>query len=346
MFKDINWPDCSQLRTEKDVVIIDVRSPGEYEQASIPGSINIPLFDNEERAEIGTLYTQVGVEAAKERGLEIVSAKLPAFVKQFAGIPQEKVVYCWRGGMRSRTTATVLSLMGIYTRRLAGGYRAYRQWVVEQLETMDFHPRSIVLQGHTGTGKTDILLRLKQDGYPVLDLEGMAGHRGSIFGGIGTRSNNQKTFDALLLQDLIAYKDSPYVLFEAESKRIGKIVVPDLLYAKRNTGSRIVIDLPIEARVGQILKDYRPWENAEACLRAFQQIRSRIHTPIAAEIDGCLKTERYAPAVEMLLQYYYDPLYAHSSNLYEGEESDSVTIQADSVDQAYMSVKALLSAER
>lgn len=346
MFKDINWPDCSALRAEKDIAIIDVRSPGEYEQASIPGSINIPLFDNEERAEIGTLYTQVGVDAAKERGLEIVSAKLPAFVKQFAQIPQDKVVYCWRGGMRSRTTATVLSLMGIYTRRLDGGYRAYRQWVVGQLETMNFRPRSIVLQGHTGTGKTEILLRLKQDGFPVIDLEGMAGHRGSIFGGIGTRPNNQKNFDSLLLQDLIAYKDSPYVMFEAESKRIGKITVPDLLYAKRDAGSRMVIELPVEARVQQIMKDYRPWEHAEACLRAFQQIRSRIHTPIAAEIDGCLRTERYAPAVEMLLKHYYDPLYAHSSNLYEGEESNSVTIQAVSVDQAYASVKAMLLEER
>ncbi|MFD2333423.1 tRNA 2-selenouridine(34) synthase MnmH [Cohnella sp. GCM10020058] len=339
MFTDIPWNELSEKRLHKPVTLIDVRSPGEFGKATIPGSINIPLFNDEERAEVGTIYTQVGSDAAKERGLELVSAKLPAFIKQFSAIPGDKVVFCWRGGMRSKTTATVLSLMGIYSQRLAGGYRAYRQWVTGQLETLVFPPTPIVLQGSTGSGKTEILTRLKQEGRPVIDLEGMAGHRGSIFGGIGLKPNNQKTFDALLLDALIAYRDEPFVLFEAESKRIGKIVVPDVLYGSRSRGYQITLELPVEVRAAQILRDYEPSKHEQACIVAFSRIRERIHTPIAAEIDGCLRSGRYAPAVELLLKYYYDPLYAHSSASALEPGVRHVTVQADSAEAAYAATK-------
>src|SRR5690606_11198772 len=131
----------------------------------------------------------------------------------FAEIPGKKAVFCWRGGMRSKTTATVLSLMDIHAYRIAGGYRAYRQWVVQQLEELTL-PEAIVIHGNTGSGKTALLRRLKEKGYPVLDLEGMAGHRGSIFGQIGLRAHNQKTFDSLLVDELLRYRESPYVLLE------------------------------------------------------------------------------------------------------------------------------------
>ncbi|MFC3800651.1 tRNA 2-selenouridine(34) synthase MnmH [Cohnella sp. GCM10012308] len=339
MFTDISWNELAEKRLHKPVTLIDVRSPGEFGKATIIGSINIPLFNDEERAEVGTIYTQVGTDAAKERGLELVSAKLPAFIKQFSAIPGDKVVFCWRGGMRSKTTATVLSLMGIYSQRLAGGYRAYRQWVTGQLETLVFPPTPIVLQGSTGSGKTEILKRLKQEGRPVIDLEGMAGHRGSIFGGIGLRPNNQKTFESLLLDALIAYRDEPFVFFEAESKRIGKIVVPDVLYGSRSRGYQITLELPVEVRAAQILRDYEPWKHEQACIVAFSGIRERIHTPIAAEIDGCLRSGRYAPAVELLLTYYYDPLYAHSSASALEPGVRNVTVQADSAEAAYAATK-------
>lgn len=343
MFTDIAWNELSDKRLHKPVTLIDVRSPGEFANATIPGSINIPLFNDEERAEVGTIYTQVGTEAAKERGLELVSAKLPAFIKQFAAIPGDKVVFCWRGGMRSKTTATVLSLMGIYSQRLSGGYRAYRQWVTEQLDTFVFLPTPIVLQGSTGSGKTEMLLRLKSEGRPVIDLEGMAGHRGSIFGGIGLRPNNQKTFDSLLLDALIAYRDEPYVLFEAESKRVGKIVVPDVLYGARSRGYQITIELPVEVRAAQILRAYEPWKHEQACIASFSRIRERIHTPIAAEIDGCLRTGRYEPAVELLLRHYYDPLYSHSTAAAFDSDIRNLTVSADSIESAYAEVKRAIA---
>ncbi|WP_276352340.1 tRNA 2-selenouridine(34) synthase MnmH [Cohnella caldifontis] len=319
MFQDIGIEELADKRRQGDIALIDVRSPSEYRESTIPGSVNIPLFDDGERAEIGTLYTQVGIPAAKERGLEIVSAKLPAFIRRFAEIPGRKAVFCWRGGMRSKTSATVLSLMDIHVYRLSGGYRAYRKWVVETLESYEIRQPLYVLHGNTGTGKTEVLQALKRKGYPVIDLEDLAGHRGSIFGHIGRKSRNQKTFDSLLLDELIRYERSPYLIIEAESSRIGKVVMPEFLFRKKETGRHLWLEMPTEDRVRNILNDYRPSEYPQECLAAFRRIKQRIHTPIAAEIEGCLLTERYDKAVAMLLEYYYDPKYAHSS---EGQEPD------------------------
>lgn len=339
MFQDISIEELAEQRG-KGLVLIDVRSPSEYAESTIPGSLNIPFFDDQEREEIGTLYKQVSVDAAQERGLEIISAKLPGFIKQFAAVPGKKAVFCWRGGMRSRTTATLLSLMNIHSYRLTGGYRAYRQWVVAMLESMSYEPPAYVIHGHTGNGKTALLRLLKERGYPVIDLERLAGHRGSVFGEIGLRAHNQKTFDALLLDELIETANAPYVLMEAESKRIGKVVIPELVMAKKEQGTHIRIELPIEARVQNILKDYEPWKHPESCLKAFDKIASRIHRPVAVEIGECLKNGGYDRAVELLLLYYYDPRYAYTEEQYEGAEF--ITVQAQSVDDAAAAVERLL----
>lgn len=339
MFQDIEVEELLALRDQKDMTIIDVRSESEYADSTIPGSLNIPLFDDAERAEVGTIYKQISVQAAKDRGLELVSAKLPAFIKSFEQIKGPKAVFCWRGGMRSKTTATVLSLMGIRAYRLTGGFRAYRKWVVQTLSHIDFPPRAIVLLGHTGTGKTAILNELKQDGYPVLDFEGMAGHRGSIFGQVGLQANNQKTFESLLLSDLLKLQQAPYVLMEGESKRIGKAVLPDSMIDKKEAGTQLFIQLPIEERVRHIVEEYKPEQHKEELIRAFGQIRKRIHTPIAADIMKHLTEDRFGDAVKLLLEHYYDPRYEHAMSQYEGER---VWIEASTVAEAARKVKEYL----
>ncbi|OXS57302.1 tRNA 2-selenouridine(34) synthase MnmH [Cohnella sp. CIP 111063] len=341
MLQDITLEELRALQQKQQLAFIDVRSPSEYELATIPGSLNIPLFNDAERAEIGTIYKQTSVQAAKERGLEIVSAKLPAFIKEFAGIGPKKVVFCWRGGMRSKTTATLLSLMGIQAFRLIGGYREYRRWVVETINTMDFPPRAYVIHGNTGTGKTALLRRLQEEDYPVLDLEAMAGHRGSIFGHIGLKSHNQKTFDAHLLEEMLRYRQSPYVLFEAESKRIGKIMLPDSLIRKKEEGVPIWIDMPVHARVEQILQDYRPAEYKEQYVQAFRQIKSRIHTPVAAEIEALLLADRFAEAVELLLLHYYDPRYAYTAEQY-GDDA-GIRFSVRNADEALQAIRSYIS---
>ncbi|MGF7047260.1 tRNA 2-selenouridine synthase [Paenibacillus sp. DS2015] len=341
MFQDITLEELRALKNRKQMTVIDVRSPSEFQDSTLPDSLNIPFFDDQERAEVGTLYKQVSVHAAKERGLEIVSAKLPTFIKEFGAIEGDKAVFCWRGGMRSRTTATVLSLMDIHAYRLIGGYKAYRKWVLESLDTYDFKPKSYVIHGYTGTGKTNLLHRLKNLGHPILDLEGLAGHRGSIFGQIGLHANNQKTFDALLLEELIALEPSPYVLFEAESKRIGKIVMPQFLAHQKEIGTQIWIELPMESRVQQILEDYKPEQFKEQYITAFHNIKSRIHIPIAAEIEQNLQADMFGEAVALLLEYYYDPKYEHSSNQYE--DIEKIIISVNNLDEAEAAVLSYLN---
>jgi tRNA 2-selenouridine synthase len=331
LFQDITLEELMDLKQKKELITIDVRSPSEFKDASIPGSVNIPLFNDEERAEIGTLYKQVNVQAAMDRGLEIVSAKLPAFINTFREIREQKAVFCWRGGMRSKTSATVLSLMGIRVYRLMGGVRAYRKWVLDAIGQMELPEKAYVLNGNTGSGKTDILRRLKEQGYPVLDLEGMANHRGSIFGQIGLEANNQKTFDSLLVQDVRKYKDSPYMLLEAESKRVGKVVLPEVINHYKETGTQLVINLPMVERVKCIMQEYRPDEHKEECLQAFTGIKKRIHTPIAQEIEAHLIADRFEEAVQLLLEHYYDPRYEHATHQYN---PDQVWIEAQTIDEA------------
>lgn len=342
MFRDISVNELQSLQQNTNHTLIDVRSPSEFQEATIPGSINIPIFSDEERSEVGTIYKQIGKEAAEEKGLEVFSKKLPAFVEAFRNIPTEKTVFCWRGGMRSKTAATVVDLMGIPIQRLTGGIRAYREGVVETLERMEFRPAVYVLDGFTGTGKTILLQQLKKQGYPVIDLEKMAGHRGSIFGQIGLKPNNQRSFDALLLEKLQQYEQEPFVFVEGESKRIGKVLIPDVLFDKKQSGFHFIIDLPMEVRVQTILEDYQPWKRPDEFEEAFHIIKKHIHTPVHKQILTALTEKNYAIAVELLLKYYYDPRYSHANRIVTEDQQQS--IQAISVEDALEQITRTIDA--
>ena len=257
-----------ELQTIKNSLIIDIRSPIEFKDGSIPEAINIPLFTDEEREVIGTIYKQEGPAAAKWRAMEFVSPKIPSLLQQIkAAISdgEKLVVHCWRGGMRSKAVVTFLEFAGIYAMRLEGGYKAYRQYILKQIPSM-FPEKAIVLHGLTGVGKTVVLKQLSSLGYPMLDLEEMAAHRGSIFGTIGLgEGNNQKIFDSLLYKGLKEIQGSAYFVMEAESKRIGKAVQPEELMEKKMKGINIYIHTPIEQRVKQLVNEYvlpyqaEPW---------------------------------------------------------------------------------------
>lgn len=336
LFHEISLSNLLTLQQKENHTIIDVRSPQEFQDASIPGSINIPVFDNAERAEIGTIYKQVGAKEASEKGLEIFSKKLPTFIAQFKDLKQPFTVYCWRGGMRSKTAATVLDLMGYRVNRLTGGIRTYRQWVVHELENYDLKSKLIVLNGCTGSGKTAILNRLATEHYPVINLEEMAGHRGSIFGQIGLTPTNQTRFDSLLLTELLRFQDAPYIFIEGESRRIGKVSMPQFLFDAKENGLHFMINLPIEVRVQNILDEYKPWEYPQFFIEAFLRIKKRIHTPIAKQIEEDLKNGHYPSVIKLLLEYYYDPKYRHSGS--EILEQQKITIDALDVDDAFQKV--------
>src|SRR5699024_8479170 len=168
----------------------------------------------------------------------------------------------------------------------------------------------------TGTGKTKLLHQLANKGYPVLDLEGMAGHRGSIFGHIGAEPNIQKEFESQLVQVMHKFREAPFVLMEGESKRIGKVTIPEFLFDKKEQSTQLFIDLPMEQRVRNILDDYEPWNQPEKFIEAFNRIKKRIHTPIAKQIDEDLRKENYHQAIRLQLEYYYDTRYEHMAEKY------------------------------
>ncbi len=248
------------LNNEKNFIPVDVRSPEEFKEGTIPGAINIPLFGDTEREEIGTIYKQVGQEQAKWRAMEIVSPTLPALLTQIRGLRKDgsiPVLFCWRGGMRSKAVAAFAEFAGIGIYRIEGGYRAYRQFILESIPSL-IPDHTVVLHGMTGVGKTDILAKLQKQGYPVLDLEGIAAHKGSIFGAMGPtdESNNQKTFDSLLFSRLLELKGSPFIMVEAESKRIGKVTQPEELLIKKIGGVHFYLEASLETRVERINSEY------------------------------------------------------------------------------------------
>jgi len=319
---------------------IDVRSPSEYKEATIPGSINIPIFSDEERAEIGTLYKQVGNKVAMDKGLEILSKKLPSYIKEFEQVPGEKVIFCWRGGMRSKATSTLLDLMKIEATRLIGGYKAYREWMIAELQQLKIKSLCITLNGLTGSGKTEILKTLASEGYPTLNLEEMAGHRGSIFGEIGLKPNSQKMFDSFLVEKLQCLNEKEFFLMEAESKRIGKIVLPDIIMQLKYDSPLLFLEVPLHERINHIMKEYSPALHQNEILRAFDYIKRRIHSPISKKIEEYLYQARFYEALELLLEYYYDPMYRNKLAEYKNKP---IVIQAETIQEAKLKIQEAIA---
>lgn len=184
-----------------------------------------------------------------------------------------------------------------------------------------------------------MLRKLADEGYPVLDLEEMAGHRGSIFGQTGLEANNQKTFEALFVEGILQWKDAPFVLVEAESKRIGKVVLPDFLVTAKEAGQQIILRMPIKQRVRHIIEEYKPDLHKEEYISAFRRIKSRIHTPIARQIEQDLLADRFEEAVELLLEYYYDPRYLHAEQNYALEP---IVCKVEDIEDAIIRVKTIM----
>jgi len=311
MITEIN---VEELKALEHPILVDVRSEGEFAEATIPGSVNIPLFNNAERVEVGTTYTQATPSLARELGLHIVSPKLPDIVKQVAELSKKGplVLFCWRGGMRSKSLATVVDLMGIPVYRLQGGFKAYRSLIVDFNENkLPF--QVVVLRGNTGVGKTELLRKLRAEGYPAIDLEKLANNRGSVFGAVGLGSSpSQKKFEGLLYEELELLREFPYIIVECESKRIGRVTLPTSFFTAMREGIQILHYDSLENRVQRLLKEYTAVPNAlqeigtalERLIKTLGQVKVKELRTLLSE--GCLDV-----FTERLLVEYYDKLYAY-----------------------------------
>ncbi len=308
--------------------LIDVRSPGEFARDSIPGACNVPLFNDEERAQVGITYKQQGQAAAQWLGMQIVSPKMESLMQAIRSRTEETgempTIFCWRGGMRSRAMATFATFAGMKVQRLIGGYRAYRKFVVATIEPYELRVPLVVLHGMTGVGKTTLLRMLEQRGLPVLDLERMAGHRGSVFGHLGKgKPANQKMFDARMFESLRRYSDAPYFVMEAESKRIGNALLPAFLQQAKRNAVHLDIHAPLEVRVNRLMEEYvspflwRP-DFQPRVMEAFQTISRRIPTEQAHLIRQAILKGDYQTAIASLLVHYYDPRYTNKLGEYDG----------------------------
>ncbi|MES2000436.1 MAG: tRNA 2-selenouridine(34) synthase MnmH [Pseudomonadota bacterium] len=298
--------------------IIDVRSPGEFALDHIPGALNFPVLDDAERVRIGTLYKQVSAFDAKKIGAALVSHNIARHIEtHFIDKPRtwKPLIYCWRGGNRSGAMAHILKQIGFDVAQLEGGYKAYRASVVADLARLPAQFRFRVVCGPTGSGKSRLLQALAEADAQVLDLEGLAAHRGSVLGNLPDAPQpTQKMFDSQLSWTLKQFDPTQPVYVEAESKKIGVLRVPDALLAQMRAGECVRIEVATPLRVALLKQEYVHFLNDPAALQAkLDCLVSLYGHEVIAHWNALAAQHAWDELVLLLLQYHYDPAYAKST---------------------------------
>lgn len=291
------------LQQAKQYPVFDARSPGEYQRGHIPGAFNLPLFSDQERQQIGLLYKQQGREPAVVRGLEFVGPRLAQYIAQVKEVTDAKqiLVHCWRGGMRSQALGWLLEKVGYRVGLLQGGYKAYRRQVLAGFATP---LQLLVLGGMTGSGKTDILYHLQRRGQQILDLEGLAHHRGSAFGGLEERAQpSNEQFENELHNALQALDPAQSIWIEDESRRIGRVLIPEGLFLQMRSAPLIRVQVAREVRVERLCRDYGAVP-AERLADAVQNISKRLGGEKTRSTLQDIAAGDYAAATQTLLDYY------------------------------------------
>lgn len=312
--------------------IIDARSPSEYAEDRLPGAVNWPTLDDEERRIVGTLYTRSSALEARKLGAVLAARRIAGHLEaHLAGKPRSwrPLVYCWRGGQRSGTLAWFLSEIGFRAARLEGGYKAFRSVVRQQLEVLPAALELVVVAGRTGSGKTRLLQRLAARGEQVLDLEALACHRGSVLGALpGTPQPAQKRFDTLLWQALRGLDPARPVFVESESARIGTLRIPDALLHRMRADARSVrIEMPADARVALLLDDYAFFaDDPDGFARRLAPLVELRGREQVGQWQAMAREGRWAELFSALMAEHYDPLYERSMRRNFATLADAPTV--------------------
>lgn len=294
--------------------IIDVRSPAEFAEDHIPGAINCPVLNDAERALVGTLYVQESPFAARKIGAALVAKNIARHLEtKFSSHPKswKPLIYCWRGGQRSGAMSIILNQVGWAAHKLNGGYKDYRREVIRQMETLPDTLQFKVLCGPTGSGKSRFLQALADTGHQVLDLEVLARHRGSVLGEIPEIPQpSQKWFESDVLQTLATFDPAQPVYIEAESRKIGRLSVPEALYRAMHRGTCLMLETPLPIRIGGLLEDYPHFTADAERLKAQLDFLQPFHARSLIKIwQEQILAGDFAALVESLLTRHYDPAY-------------------------------------
>lgn len=317
--KTIKVEDALNL---KNTIFIDVRTESEYNEDNILNAFNMPLFKDNEHNEVGTIYKMQGKHEAIQKGFDFVSYKLKDIYLQATSLASEYeniVIYCARGGMRSGSVVNLLHSLGVNVYKLQGGYKAYRNYVINYLNDTMNQKSFVVVHGLTGVGKTDLLKMLEQEKVDNIDLEGLAKNSGSTFGFItfDKKPPSQKSFESKIFEK-IYYSKSNYIFIESESKRVGHVSIPNEIYeAIIRDGYHLLLECSLENRVNRLCRDYiYDKENIEVLKGCINKFRKRLGNVKVDEYINLLDEGKYEVLVEKYLTEYYDPLYMHSVEKY------------------------------
>jgi tRNA 2-selenouridine synthase len=327
----------SFLHKLPDIPVVDVRSPVEYEKGHITGAINIPILSDEERTKIGTIYQQKGKIPAIEKGLELVGPKMRAIADNARSISEkgQLKVYCWRGGMRSEKMSWLFELVGISCHLLKGGFKAYRNQLLRDFKEL---PKLMVLQGQTGSGKTDVLFELSQMGEQVIDLEGLAHHRGSAFGHIGMEEQpTSLQFQNDLHNKLLTLDREKIIWIESESLSIGKVYLPETLWDNINRATVMELSIPKDERVKRLVEEYGKFDK-KLLTDATLKISKKFGRNNVRQVLEFLHNDDLEGAASLLLNYY-DRSYQFSQKKYKKRKA--LVVESDSGDPKINAEKLL-----
>jgi tRNA 2-selenouridine synthase len=328
------------LSHAETIPVIDVRSPAEYLAGHIPGAVNIPLFDDIERAIVGTKYKKEGRVPAILEGLRLtgpsMSQKLELALK--VARDQRLLVHCWRGGMRSEAMAWLFSQGDIQAEVLDGGYKAYRNYILESLSEKR---KMIVLGGMTGSSKTHILRFLRDKGEQVLDLEGLANHKGSAFGSLGQPPQpTTEQFVNNLFNEWKKLNSKALFWVEDESRNIGTVFIPDVLYGNMQDTRAIILLMDVKTRLPRLMEEYSAYP-AEALKASILKITKRLGGDNTKDAIEAVEAGNIAKAIEISL-YYYDKAYMYGLSKKKAE--NLIYIETDTDDIETNSMKVIESA--